>query len=498
MAERTDSYRDGVFVKREGINPTMAFRLGQNTSAVVGYEYFHDERVADRGITSQGNRPYNTDDSTFFGNQDLSPTESRVHAFTAVLDHDFGNGFTLRNRTRVADYDKFYQNIYASGAARTDGYVDLGAYNQDTQRKNIFNQTDLFFNFNTGSVKHKIVTGLELGRQETQNLRQNGVFPVVAGPIPANRVRLADPIYRGGITFRAATSNDGTADALSVYLQDQIEITPQWQVIAGLRADRFTVDFTNRIDNSRIEVKDTPLSPRLGLVYKPFEALSLYGSYSETFVPRSGEQLASLTASVASFEPEQFTNMEVGAKWDVRPDLSVTAAIYQLDRSNVLLTAFPTATESTLIEGDAQTSKGVEIGVAGKITPAWSVFGGYAYQKAQLTKVGNSGVLNGADLPHVPKHMLSLWNRYDLDANWGAGLGLSYRGAVNAGITGPVVLPGYTRVDTALFYKFNNQYQLQANIENLLNKRYYASAHSNTNITPGSPRALRVTLNAKF
>ena len=498
MVENSDSYRNGVFVKREGINPTMAFRLGQNTSAVVGYEYFNDERIADRGIPSQAGRPYLTDDSTFFGNQDLSPTSARVHAFTAVVDHDFGNGFTLRNRTRVADYDKFYQNIFAANAVRADGRVEVGASNQATERKNIFNQTDLFFGFDTGSVKHKIVAGLELGRQDTENVRQTGVFPAAG----ANLVPLADPIYRGPISFRnnggSDANNEGVADAVSVYVQDQIEITPQWQVIAGLRADRFSVDFTNRNTNGRIEVKDTPVSPRLGLVYKPFEALSLYGSYSEAFLPRAGEQLASLNTTLASFDPEQFTNMELGAKWDLRPDLSLTAAIYQLDRSNVVLSAFPTPLENTLIEGDAQTSKGVEIGVSGRITPAWSVFGGYAYQKAQLTKVGTSSVLNGADLPHVPKHTFSLWNRYELDSHWAAGLGVSYRDAIYASIANPVVLPAYTRVDTALFYKFNQQYQLQANLENLLNKRYYASAHNNNNITPGSPRALRVTLNAKF
>jgi catecholate siderophore receptor len=224
----------------------------------------------------------------------------------------------------------------------------------------------------------------------------------------------------------------------------------------------------------------------------------VYASFSEAFMPRAGEQLSSLTSSVAAFEPEKFTNVELGAKWDIRPDLTATAAIYKLDRSNVLLSNFPIFGESLLIEGDAQTSKGLELGLSGKITPTWSVFGGYAYQSAELTREGNSTVLNGAKLPHVPKHAWSLWNRFDLDSRWAMGLGVSRRSAITASIANPTVLPGYTRVDTALFYKFNNQYQLQANLENLLNKEYYASAHSNNNITPGSPRAVRVTLNAKF
>lgn len=504
MVENSDSYRNGVYVERKGINPTLAFRLGSNTSAVVGYEYFHDERVADRGVPALRNRPYKTDDSIFFGSAELSPTYARVHAFTAVLDHDFGNGFTLRNRTRVADYDKFYQNIFANSDARpATGDVLLAAYNTDTQRKNYFNQTDLFFRATTGSIKHTFVAGLELGRQETTNLRQTGTLSNAAVP-------LADPTFRGVATFarrpyNPARPNDafdawneGVADVVSVYLQDQIEFSPQWQLIAGLRADRFEVDLDNLANNTNTKVKDTPVSPRLGLVYKPFEALSLYGSYSEAYMPRAGEQLASLTASIAAFEPEKFVNMELGAKWDIRPDLTATAAIYKLNRSNVLLSNFPTFGEFLLIEGDAQTSKGLELGLSGKITPTWSVFGGYAYQSAQLIREGNSSVLNGARLAHVPKHSWSLWNRFDLDSHWAAGLGVSRRGDIYASIANPTVLPGYTRVDTALYYKFNNQYQIQANIENLLNKEYYASAHSNNNIMPGSPRAVRVTLNAKF
>jgi catecholate siderophore receptor len=500
MVEKSDSYRDGVTIERSGINPTLALRAGPNTSVVLGYERFHDDRVADRGVPSLGNRPYQTDPGAYFGNQELSPVWVRMDAFTAVIDHDFGNGLSLRNRSRYADYDKFYQNVFASGPANGNGSaaqrgtVALGAYNNATQRTNLFNQTDLFYTLNSGSVKHSLVAGLEFGRQETDNLRQTGT-------IAAPRVSLANPRAVGAIPFATSATdafNHGVATVASVYLQDQMSLSPQWQVIAGLRYDRFNVDFENKnpATPAKFEVRDTPVSPRVGLVYKPFEALSLYGSYSIAYVPRAGDQLGSLTARVASFDPEEFKNTEIGAKWDIRPDLSATAAIYKLDRTNVITPSPADPLISILVDG--QSTKGLELGLSGKVNAAWSVMGGYAYQNAKLAYIAGNTALNGAKLANVPKHTFSLWNRYDLDSQWAGGLGVSYRDSIYAAVDNAVSLPAYTRVDVALFYKINQSYQLQANVENLLNKQYWASANGNNNITPGSPRALRVTLNAKF
>ena len=494
MVEKSDTYRDGVSIKRAGINPTLAIRAGQNTSVVLGYEHFRDDRVADRGVPSFAGRPYRTDPSMYFGNQELSPVWVRVDAFTAVIEHDFGNGWSLRIRSRYADYDKFYQNIYASGPANTNGTVRLGAYNNATRRTNLFNQTDLFYTLTTGSVKHKLAAGLEFGRQQTDNLRQTGT---IASPIvPTSKPRAAGPVLFA--TSASDAFNHGVASDAAVYLQDQVEFSPQWQLIAGVRYDRFSVDFENRNPKmlARLHVRDTPVSPRLGLVYKPFEALSVYGSYSVAFVPRAGDQLGSLSATLAAFDPEKFKNLELGAKWDIRPDLGASVAIYKLERSNVV-TASPTdPLQSILVDG--QTTKGAELSLAGKVNAAWSVMGGYAWQDAKLAFIANNKALNGATLANVPKHTFSLWNRYDLDSQWAAGMGVSYRDSIFAAVDNTVTLPAYTRVDLALFYKMSKTVQLQANLENLLDKQYWALANGNNNITPGSPRALRVTLNAKF
>lgn len=499
MAEDSDSYRNYFHLKRSGINPTLALRAGANTSVVLGYEHFKDERTTDRGIPSYMGRPLATDPSTFIGNPDVSLTWAKVDALSALVEHDFGGGLFLRNRSRFARYDKFYQNVFSGAVDAAGTSVALNGYNNATQRDNLFNQTDLTMNVDAGGIRHKLLAGVELGRQESDNFRNTAYFTSLGANATSMTVALSNPVTHSAVVFRQSATdadNHGVVTSKSVYFQDQLELSPQWQVVAGLRRDSFEVDFTNNRTKDRFQTTDTPVSPRLGLVYKPAEALSLYASYSLAYVPRAGDQLSSLTLSNKALDPEKFKNLEIGAKWDVSADLAASVAVYQLDRSNVAISDPTDSTKTILVDG--QRSKGLELGLSGKISQVWSVMGAYAYQDAKLTKTQSKTVLAGATLAQVPTHSASLWNRYDFSPVWGAGLGLVYRGALYPSTDNTVVVPGFSRIDAALYYSVNKNLSLQANIENLGDKRYYAFANSNNNITPGSPRALRVTLNAKF
>lgn len=492
MLENSDSFRNGMHVERKGINPTATWRAGRSTVVSVAYEHFQDERIGDRGVPSFNGRPYDTDASTFFGNASLSPNAVRLNAFTALLEHDFGNGLLLRNRTRFADYDKYYQNVFAGGAvSATTGRLAVGAYRDETKRENRFNQTDLQYALATGAVRHKLAFGFEFGRQETDGVRRNGVFPGATPTMPAT-----DPIYTGGVSFAAASSsNSSIADVASAYVQDQVEFSPQWQAVLGVRYDRFSVDHTNRLANTEIDITDTPVSPRAGLIYKPVPAVSIYASYGRAFAPRSGDQLTSLSVTNKTSDPEEFSNYEAGIKWNVAPGLSATAAAYKLDRTNVIVPG-PVAGTSILVDG--QRSKGVELGLTGQLTRNWSVAGGYAYQDAKLTADQSATVKSGARVAQVPKQTLSLWNRVEVNAQLAAALGVVYRDSIYTSTANTVILPSYTRVDGALFYTFGSDYRLQLNVENLFDKKYYASAHGDNNIMPGAPRSYKLSLNAKF
>jgi catecholate siderophore receptor len=496
MADESNSYRDGVYLKRHGVNPTLALRPDATTRVVLGFEHFRDERVGDRGVPGFNGKPLDTAPSAFFGNAELSPTWARMNAFSALVEHEFAGGATLRNRSRYASYDKFYQNVYAGSVVSLKAGVPsftLGAYNNATQRTNLFNQTDLNLDLDAFGMRHQLATGIELGRQRTDNFRNTGYFSGSAV------VPVSAPFATGPVTFRQAAGdadNHGVATATGIYLQDQLTLSPHWQAVLGLRKDRFDIDFTNRRNGQQFNVTDTPLSPRAGLVYKPIEAASLYASYSRAYAPRAGDQLGSLTPSNAALEPEKFNNIELGAKWDISQRLSASAALYRLDRKNVLVTD-PTNPAVSYVAPDGQRSKGLELGLQGKLTRHWSVMGGYAWQQARFIAASGAQAA-GATVPQVPTHTLSLWNRYDFSRVFGAGLGVVYRDSVFASSSNAVELPAFTRVDAALYYQLNHDLRLQLNVENLFDKRYWASANNDSNITPGSPRALRLTLAARF
>lgn len=524
--EDSEGFRDGFELKREGINPTLSLRPGENTLITLGVEYFHDERTADRGIPSRpatqifnGTRyPVETDRETFFGDPAASVSDTEVSAFNALIEHDFG-GVLLRNRTRYANYDKFYQNVFPGNVNPAATTVSLSAYNNVTDRKNVFNQTDLIFSAATGAVEHKFMAGAEFGRQETDNLRKTGRFavpaqaPCLAGSNATNCVvSLTDPTVSVPVTYTNSGSdanNTGVTKIAAVYLQDQIEFSPQWEAVVGLRYDRFDVDFhdlraTTSAANRDLSSSDDLLSPRLGLVYKPAENVSLYTSYGVTYMPRSGEQMASLSPTTKSLDPEEFENYEIGAKWDITPRLGATAAVFRLNRSNVAVIdpTDATNTRMILLDGDSQRTEGVELSLSGEITEAWQIIASYTYQEAEITRdirtSATSVTPKGTELAQSPKQMAGLWNRYDFSPNWGVGLGAIYRGESYATTSNLVTLKSYTRYDGAVFYTVNDSVDLQLNVENLFNKKYFPSAHSDTNISTGAPRGYYLSARFRF
>ena len=512
MYEDTDSYRDDVTLERYGVNPTMTWLAGDRTKIVFGAEYFHDERIADRGVPSYQGKPLDTSRGTFFGNPQESPTDTTVKQANLLVEHRFSDSVVLRNRTRYADFDKYYRNVFP-GAVNTqtvDGnapgtVVAISAYDNATQRQNFFNQTDLNFVANTGAIVHKFLTGFEFGRQDTDNFRETGYFDSVAPNRTSVNVPVSNPRTDLPISWRQSATdadNTGTADIAALYIQDEIVFAPAFQLVLGLRYDHFKVDFTNNRTATDFSSKDDLFSPRAALVFKPIESLTTYASYSLTYQPRAGDQLSSLSATNASLDPEEFTNYEIGLKWDANKRLAFTAALFQLERTNVAITDPNDPTLSVLVDG--QQNRGVELGLSGNVTTRWSIIAAGTYQDAEISSDQSAAVQKGARLANVAKTSFSLWNRYDVSNHWGFGVGIVNRASLFAATenvdtpTSNVKLPSFTRVDGAVYYAFNAQWQAQLNVENLFDKDYFQFANSNNNITPGSPRAARVSLSARF
>ena len=492
--EDSGSFRDHVVLQRSGMAPTVTLRRGDATKLTFGFEHFHDQRTADRGITSFRGRPADVPIETFYGNPDDSKVRALVNLGSALVEHDFG-GLSLRNRTLFGDYDRSYQN-YVPGAVSADKTrVTLTAYNNATTRRNLFNQTDLTYAWLTGRVRHNLLFGAEVGRQETDNFRNSGFFNDSSTSI---LVSYEAPQTKVPVTFRqSATDADNhvAATVAAVYAQDQVELTPYLQLVGGLRVDRFDLGYTNHRNGDRLGRSDDLVSPRAGVIVKPVAPLSLYGTYSVSYLPSSGDQFSSLTSVTQQLEPERFRNYEVGAKWDATDALAVTLAAYRLDRTHTRATDPNDPTR--IVQTGSQRTNGWELGVNGQVTADWSVAGGYAYQDAVVTSA-TASAREGAVVGQVPRHTVSLWNRYQFRPSFSAAVGIVHRTKMFATIDDSVTLPGYTRVDAAVYLTLLSSLRLQLNVENLLDREYWANADSNTNLSPGSPRAFHVGVTARF
>jgi catecholate siderophore receptor len=493
--ENLDSHRDFVGGERYAWNPYVAFKLNDAWKLGLSYEYVHDNRTTDRGIPSiataagQPNRPIAGYRDQFFGVPDVNYTQLQAHIAKLRLDGALAANVSFSGTILYGDYDKIYLNVYPNGAATAqNGTVALAAYSDPTQRENFIAQANLVWDVETGALTHKILVGSEYGDQKSANRRFNGTLSTPT-------ISLANPLFPT-VTFNAL-SRDTVSDVkfFSTYVQDQISFGEHIDVVAGLRYDNFDIEGTDLLPavDRPFARKDEKVSPRLGLIFKPQENISLYGSYSQSFLPRSGDQFLALTVTQQNLAPEKFTNYELGAKWDVRPNLNMTLSVFQLERSNAT-TPDPSDPVASINVGTTRT-QGAELSVTGNVTSSWQVHGGYSYQDAVLA--GNDSVRLG----QVPRHQASLWNRYDLSDQFAAGLGIIHQSSQFAAIrtvSNTTKLPAFTRLDAALYYDLSDALQLQLNIENLLNTDYFSDAHNNNNISTGAPLNARVTIRAKF
>jgi catecholate siderophore receptor len=494
MFEDSGSFRDGVDLERAGFNPTLTFSPNAATKVTIGYEYLRDTRVADRGITSFDGRPADVDRSTYYGNPDESHVRARVNLGSALVEHRFGAA-TIRNRTMLGGYDRFYQNFVPGAASADRTLVTLTAYNNATNRTNLFNQTDIAYPVSAGSMRHTLLAGAEIGRQFTDNFRNTGFFNNTA---PSELVPFDHPSTATPVVFRQnATDADNhlKASVTAVFAQDHVELSRHLQVIGGLRFDRFVLNYHNNRTGQTLERADNLVSPRAGVVFKPILPVSIYTSYSVSYLPSSGDQFSSLTAITRELEPEKFRNYEVGVKWEARPSLSVTTAVYRLDRTNTRSTDANDPTR--IVQTGSQRTNGFEAGLTGSLTDVWSIAGGYAYQDAVVTSA-TASAREGAVVGQVPHHTVSLWNNYKVHPRVSVALGIVHRSDMFAAIDNTVTLPGYTRADLATYVTLRKGVRIQANLENAFDRKYFANADSNTNISPGSPRALRVGLSVEF
>ncbi len=487
------NHRDYYYGDRYGFNPTLRFQLAPRTTADISYEYANHERFIDRGIPTQNGEPVKALEKITFGGEDVNKTTLDAHILRGILSHEFSDSLKGNLTVHYSDYDKRYTNYYASGYDGT--LVTMDGYDDPTTRENIIVSANVVSEFETGGAQHILLAGLEYIDTTNNNFRYNTFWTTTSDDNEVfNVTRPMDfTVNSAGV----ATRNDFLADlkartksdieVTSLLIQDQIEVTDSFRVMLGGRFDSFDItvsDLKNATSQSR---KDEEFSPRAGVIFKPQEGISIYASYSESFLPRSGEQFKSLSASSAALDPDVYENMEAGVKWDITPSLSFTGAYFESEQ----VRAARDSITGENVEVVGTQVDGLELQIKGQINEQLFISAGYSYLDGKTSK--------GGEPREIPESTFSVWGTYQVNDQLGLGLGVAYQDSQAIGNDKSANrLPSYTRVDLAVSYDVSEDLSLQLNVENLTDELYFPHSHSTHQASVGEPINARVSLRRNF
>ena len=504
----TDSlanHRDFYEGERYGINPTVKIQAG-DTTVDLSYEYADHERFIDRGIPTANNTPVESLKDVVFGVEGLNLQTLEASILRANIAHDYSDSGKFNMSVTSSDFKKMYKNLYAAGYDGTANTVKLDGYLDPTERQNLILNANVVNEFNNGSTSGTVLVGLEFVDTDNKNYRYNTFFNNRAGsdagePTDQQIFNITRPLDISVTSTGLASTVDYTTDlksssesditVTSLYLQGDIDFSDNWKMIIGGRLDNFDITVTDVKKSQDQSRKDDMFSPRFGVIYKPVDNMSLYVSYSESFLPRSGEQYKKLDASGAALDPDVFENTEIGYKYDINDALTFTAAIFD--------------SKSTRAEKDNETGEmnevrgleveGVEIELSGDIDDQNNLTFGYT----SLDGVTSKGTKQPRELPD---QMLSLWYSYQANERIGFGLGVTHQGEsfikdTSNGSTGPA-LPDYTRVDFALYINASDNDVVRIHVENLTDELYFPHSHSTHQASVGESLNARISYSRRF
>ena len=537
--------RDVADNKRFGIAPSLAFGLGTPTRVTFDYMHQSEYDHPDYGVpwlysgvpgTIQAiarPAPLSRTQSNYYGFENGNYLRTNVDIATAKIEHDIDKDWTVSDQARFAHYVRQWDitepQLYTPASASLLGGTgssllvtpgtplsSLGVSRNELYGHSLetylVNQTDVTGHFATGFLDHTLRAGIEIGRETSDPVRYSTIGPYSQTPFLDPNPNDVDNAY----TYLSSRTNT-SAITDAVYALDTIKLGEQWQVIGGLRYDRFAADFDQiTYVNPVTKVATTAssaftqhvynLSWRTALVYKPVPIGTLYFAAGSSFDP-SAEAL-SLSAANQALPPVQNRSYEVGTKWEfLDSKLAVDGALFRTKQLNVQ-EPDPNNPNFNILAGDAL-AQGFELNAAGHLTDQWQIIAGYAYIYSVIDvspRVGPTSDL-GHRLGNVPEHTANLWTTYDLP--WwpgltvGAGLDVaSSRYAATTPTTAGGVnffkeAPGYYTINTMIKYKLTERVTAQVNINNLTDNKFYDQLHP-AHVVPGAGTSALFTLNFKI
>ncbi len=579
MAHKNDvPGRDVEKYERWGVAPSVTLGIESPTRLTLQYLHQEDTNIPQYGLpyyqtaVNGGGIP-GVDRTDYFGYRNVDTQEITVDQATVTFEHDFGGNTSVRNLTRWQRVDQvaivdppqgtwcLASGLLPTGAA-CPATVIAGYYlpsgprgnTRDSRNDLMYNQTDLKADFATGPLRHTLVVGVSATWEKyslsTGNVLRNADGTAAYASFPLMRIdnpnavvpgpagfTYGSNVYTGPINYIESARQTGELENYAAYLFDTIVLTKGLELNGGVRIEKnkgfyradtvstATATLGQVTTGQRFDNDETLFSYRVGLVYKPIEAVSLYGAYGNSKTPSKNSVNGSCTAATCNVAPETAANYEIGAKVGFFHDnLLLTAALFRNERTNYKVPSNDPLIPDQTLDGRSRVD-GVALGAIGWITPKWSISANYTYLDSQVLRsvsgfclanpgaagCGNSATIldpaRGAELQQTPKHSGSLFTSYSFPFGLRVGYGFTYQGdfALNTpALATPTTLTPVFRSDDYVVhnalveFSFTEKLTAQLNVKNIGDKLYYTRIRNNGWATPGDARSAVLTLNYRF
>lgn len=501
MKTDSDSYRDVVKTDRTGVAPSIRWGIGTANEFLVSHYHLEYDDTPDYGVPYFNGKPLDVPVTRFYGLGNADHQRDRADISTLAYTRQFDANASLRTVFRFADYDRDLWAVAPRLAGGTTAITDATVITRQRQarggeERNKTLQSDYNAKFETGGMKHQVLIGGELTREDASRFNYAQATGVSN---PSTTVGNPNPFPTLATNYFSSITRTGqvsyTADTLGLYGQETLEFAPKWKLVVGARYDNFKADYKRPEPQGPLQRTDRVWSTRAGILFQPDDESSYYAAYGTSFNP-SGE-LYSLDDRGANTPPEKNRNIEIGAKWEkLDGNLSLRAALFRSEKTNERNTDLAVTVEQNLLSGKRHTN-GVEVEAAGRITPNWEVFAGAAYMKGKIDAATGQQANTLGKVPiNTPKYTVSLWSVYKFTEEWRAGAGLEAVGKRYGNATDTVEAPAYTRSDLMVSYQKEN-YMVRLNVLNVFDKTIYEGVYQG-HIVPGTTRNAQLTFEYKF
>lgn len=537
MKTDADNNGAGSSIDKEGLAPTFRWGIGTADEFQVGFYYLKNNNGINYGIpwlrqssTQTNANPstlVNIDPSNYYGAaSDYNAGGATYGTFNHT--HRFQDGGQLKTALRHGTYDRDQRasvirflvpntgtdnltdatRLVRGGPANGAPNPNYAGHNKVQDMEATYLQVDYSNKFKWFGMNNEVLTGIDLAREEFHNytltlpagvtLNKNAT-PITIGS-PDDGSGWVDESLR-----QKVLSREFTAKALGIYVQDLVQVAPAWKVLAGLRWDKFQGDYSspNSATFPAASRSDSLFSHRFGVLFQPNDQMSYYASYGTSF--NTSGDLYNYDAPGSRADPEKSRNIEVGAKLDLfEGRLTTRVSAFHSTKYNERNRDSPTGQPLTdyLLSGQRH-SAGLEFDLAGRITPAWEVYGSYAWiPSAKIDKAAFgadlSGELEGTRPSLTPRHSGTIWTTYQLNPQWRVGGGLNARSSQtpNRNPAG-IVAPRWVTGDLIAEYTLSDAVAFKLNVNNVTNKLYADSLYTGHYI-PGPGRVVYLTMTARY